>query len=70
MDGYSLHLLLNFIYFVVNYKVLLICLLLHTTQYLQSLNIKYFNFETHYLHTKMLKKTFVTTKIFNNIKMF
>ena len=69
MDGHNFHLLPNFFRFVVDHGILLIYLLLHTTQHLQLLNVGFFNFEIHYLHAKILKFSFVTVTSFNNIKM-
>ena len=70
MDNYSFHLLLNFFCFIVDHGILLICLLLHTTQHLQLLNVGFFGFEAHYLHAKMLKFFFVTAAVFSNTEMF
>ena len=70
MDNYYFHLLPNFFHFIIDHKILFIYLLLYIMQYLPSLNIRFFNFEAHYLYTKMLKFFFITAAIFNNTKIF
>ena len=70
MDGHSSHLSSNFFCFVVDYRILLIYLLLHIMQHLQLLNVGFFGFEIHYLHAEMLKFFFITITILNNTEMF
>ena len=69
MDSHNFHLLLNFFCFVVDHRILLIYLLLHITQHLQFLNVKFFGFEAHYLHAEMLKFFLVTAAVFSNTEM-
>ena len=69
MDSHSFHLSPNFFRFAVDHGILLVCLLLHTTQHLQLLNVKFFSLEVHYLHAEMLKFFFATATVFSNTEM-
>ena len=55
MDSYSFHLLLKNFYLIFDQKFLFIYMLLHINQHFQFLDVGVFNFEIHYLHTKILK---------------
>ena len=69
MDGHSFHLSPNFLRFAVDHGILLVYLLLHTTQHLQPLDVGLFGPEAHYLHAEMLKPSLATAAALSNTEM-